>query len=161
MQLRQLIHRYLLLIACIGLFIGCRTSNPDAGGSLAWVTVKGHTTLEAARVTSEVFQKAGFVAVPIDSNKENKLVFEKEGSAGDLLLYGDWSGKKIWYRIKLNFVTLEHDTEIITCDAFRVTDHGDSHFEEERKLTHTKGGTCRELLQQVKAKLEAGGAPVP
>jgi hypothetical protein len=128
---------------------------------LAWVTVKGRTTLEAARVTSEVFQKAGFVAVPLDSNTENKLVFEKEGGAGDLLLYGDWSGKKIWYRIKVNLVTLEHDTELIKCDAFRVTDRGDSHFEEERRLNHTKGGTCRELLQQVKAKLEAGGPPVP
>jgi hypothetical protein len=157
MQIKQLVCRHLLLIACVGMVIGCRTSNPDAHGSLAWVTVKGRTTLEAARVTSEVFEKAGFVAVPLDSNKENKLVFEKQGGTGDLLLYGDWSGKKIWYRIKLNFVVLEHDTELITCDAFRVTDHGDSHFEEERKLSHTKGGTCRDLLQQVKAKLEAGG----
>ena len=82
------------------------------------------------------------------------MVFEKVGSTGDTVIHGDWSMKKLWYRAKIEIESRGPDAYLVKCDAFRVFDHGESHFEEERKLSGIKRGIYQDLLDAAKAKLQ-------
>lgn len=139
---------------CVGV-MGCKSTPKGVAGSdsLASVIITNRTMLEVAKATSEVFQEAGFMTVPLPQNNDNVLVFEKEGSAGDLVLYGDWSGKRLWYRAKVRFSPMGPDTRLVTCDLYRVRNHGEEHFEEAQRLEHSKRGTYQDLLNKVKARL--------
>jgi hypothetical protein len=148
--------RILLLLAGLGLLPACKSTGEPGSDSLASVRIKGHTALEVARATSEVFQKAGFETVPLpynDANTPMRLMFDKAGNAGDSILYGDWSAKPIWYRARVQFTKIDSDTHLITCKAYRVLERGSPHFEEEHKLSRAKKGGYQKLLDEVRVKL--------
>jgi len=134
---------------------GCHSTKHPGTGSLAAVEIKGHTPLEIARGVSQVFQEAGFVPTPLPRNRDMKLQFEKLGSLGGTLVYGDWSSKDIYYRAKINIAVAEPKTYVVTCDAYRVLHRGDPHFEEEHKLSFLKQSGYQELLDKAKANVEA------
>src|SRR5262245_17407040 len=117
---RQLALPGFMLVSLIAIS-SCKSPEGAAYGSLAAVEINGRSFLEVARATSEVFQSAGFEPVPQPpSNRERRLVFDRPGNTGDSVLWGDWSGGKIWYRAKINFVTTGNDHHIVRCDAYRV-----------------------------------------
>lgn len=146
---------WLALLALSGwLAAGCRSPQGPNPESAASVAVAGHTALETAHTVSEIFQKAGYAPVPQAQNSDFKLVFDKPGTGTDTVLYGDWAGKKVWYRAKVRLALSEGELVIVSCDAFRVLDHGDGHFESEHKLSHFKSSRYQELLDQVKARLK-------
>lgn len=142
------------LVAC-----GCKTSQEGPGsGSLAAVMVKAGEPLAVARAVSEVFQEAGYQPTPVPANRsrEMRMVFEKEGTAKDTLMYGGWSFESLWYRVKIRISPLDAATKtyLVTCDVFRVHHRGDRHFEEEQRLKSAKRGSFRELLEQAKKRVE-------
>ncbi len=137
---------------------GCRSLKGPGHESLAAVVISGPTPLETARAVSEVFQKAGYTPVPIPANDNLRLVFEKPAGAMATVLYGDWDPHKVWFRVKVRIAGLDEGRQLVTCDLYRVTDHGDVHFEVERKISPVKKGPYRELLNRVKARA-LHGAP--
>src|SRR5882724_3886073 len=141
----------LMFLASIG--FGCKSPNAPATDSLASIAIKGKTPLEIARAISEVFKEAHYVAARPAANHKMMLMFEKEGSTGDMVVYGDWSSNKPWYRVKLNIKSLDAETQLVECDAYRVTEHGDPRFEEEKRLTRFKKGAYQDLLNRVKDRL--------
>jgi len=139
-----------LLLSCWG----CKSTKPEPPtDSLAFVEIKGKTPLEIARAISDVFREANYLPARPVANHKMMLMFEKEGTTGDFLMYGDWSSNKPWYRVKLNVKDLGPETQLVECDAFRVIGHGDPRFEEETKLSHFKRKPYQELLDQVKERL--------
>ena len=143
----------LIFLAWVGL--GCKTTQGPPTDSLAFVEIKGKTPLEIARAISDVFHEANYIPARPAANHKMILMFEKEGNTGDMLMYGDWSGKKPWYRVKLNIKTLNAETQLIECDAYRVTEHGDPRFEEEKSLSRLKKGVYQDLLNRVRDRLSA------
>ena len=142
-----------LLAVCGWSGWGCRTAQGPESGSLASVEIKGQSLLEVAQATSEVFRAAGYTTIPSSSKYETKLIFEKVGTKGDVLLYSGWHGTEVWYRAKITFINLAPETQLIKCDGYRVLDRNDLHFEQEKKLSWSKKGAFQDLLDQVKARL--------
>ncbi len=142
------------------LLTGCKSTKAPGTDSLAAIHVKGHTELEIARAVSEVFQAAGYQPTPLPPARGTRMQFERQGSLGATVIYGDWSSKDVWYRakIKINRLDTDPDTFVVTCDAFRVLHRGDPHFEEESRLSSLKKGSYQELLDKAKARLETGPA---
>ncbi|MGA2864659.1 MAG: hypothetical protein ABSF95_09240 [Verrucomicrobiota bacterium] len=155
-QIPPLLRRAAWLAVCACLGGACQSPKAPGHESLAAVLISGQTPLTTARAVSDVFQKAGYTPVPLPPNKDTRLVFEKPGGALATVLYGDWEANKVWYRVKVRIDALGADLQLVTCDVFRVLDHGDAHFEQEQKVTPLKKGPYRHLLNQVKAR--AGGA---
>ena len=141
-----------LLALCGWLGAGCRSAHGPNPESMASVIVTGRTVLETAHAVSEVFQAAGYQPVPQHQNNEFRLVFDIVGSGADTVLYGDFVGEKVWYRAKVHLTTMGADSVLVSCDGFRVLDHGDGHFESEHKLS--RGGRYQELLERIRAHLK-------
>jgi hypothetical protein len=118
--------------------------------------VKGRTSLEIARAVSEVFQSAGYDPVPLPPGRGTRLQFDRQGSLGATVIYGDWSSKDIWYRAKIKINSLDAETHLVTCDVFRVLHRGDPHFEEEHRLSSLKKGSYQKLLDEAKSRLGEG-----
>ena len=116
--------------------------------------------MEVARTLSQVFRDAGYTAAPLPPNKDMMLMFEKQGGTGDMLLYGDWSGKPPWSRVKLNIKSRDPQNHLVECNVYRVLDRGDPRFEEETR-TRINRKAYQELLNLAKAKLDATPASPP
>jgi hypothetical protein len=147
-----------LLLSLAWLVAGCKSTPPGPSASLAFIEIQGKTSLEIARTVSEVFKEANYVSVRPPANRDMTFIFEKQGTTGDLLMYGDWSPNAPWYRVKLSIRTLDPQTELVECDVYRVVGHGDARFEEETKLSRFKKGTYQDLLNRVKERL-TGSSP--
>jgi len=135
---------------------GCHSLKGPGHESLAAVVISGPTPFETARAVSEVFQKAGYKPLPLADNKDMRLVFEKPAGAMATVLYGDWAPNEVWSRVKVRIAGLDEGRLLVTCDLYRVTDHGDAHFEVEHKVSPVKKGPYRDLLNQVKARAVQG-----
>lgn len=141
-----------VVMLCAWLGGGCRSVKGPGHESLAAVVISGPTPFDIARTVSEVFQKAGYKPVPIPANDDMRLVFEKPAGAMATLLYGDWTANKVWSRVKVRIDGLDGGGQLVTCNLYRVTDHGDANFEIEHKVSTVKKGPYRELLNRVKAR---------
>jgi hypothetical protein len=141
-----------VVMLCGWLGAGCGSLKGPGQGSLAAVVISGPTPFETARAVSEVFQQAGYKPVPLPDNRDLRLEFEKPAGAMANFLYGGWHPNKVWLRVKLRIATLDEGSQLVTCDLYRVTDHGDPHFEAERKVSPAKKRPYRALLEQVKAR---------
>jgi hypothetical protein len=141
-----------LLMACLWLGGGCRSVVGPGHESLASVVVSGPTALETARAVSEVFRQAGYKPLPLPDNKDMRLEFDKPAGAMANVLYGGWNPDNVWLRVKVRIAGLDEGGQLVTCDLYRVTDYGDTHFEAERKISPANKDLYRDLLNQVKAR---------
>ncbi len=142
-----------LIFMVLGLMTGCKSTAPAAAeGALAWTEIKGHSQIEVTRAVMDTFKQAGyeFVRVP-QTQDEMKLQFEKLGGTGANLLYSDWSFKPIWYRARVTITETSPSTCMVKCNAYRVNEKGDRHFEEEKEIL--QGSSYQHLLDSAKAKL--------
>ena len=135
---------------------GCASTSEPANGShssrLASAVIKGHTVRDVSLATERVFIENGYEKAAV---KSADLAFEKPSSRMDTLVYGDWSGKSVWVRVKVYVRELgSPDTVRLDCDAFRLLGRGDPRFEEEHKLTKLHRGTYQELLDKVNRRLQ-------
>jgi hypothetical protein len=149
----------LLCLAALLVAGGCQSPSPVPNcNSLACVEIIRHAPMDIARTVSAVFTEAGYQVAPLPPNNQMMLMFEREGSTGETLAYGDWSGKKPWKRVRIHIKRVGEEKSRVECDVYRVLDHGDPRFEEEAKLTSLKRKPYQELLDQVKARLEQPGS---
>ncbi len=141
---------FFLLLPLAG---GCKTSQESATKSprLASVVIKGRSAAEVSIAAERVFTGKGYQA---GAAKSAHMVFEKQGSTANTLVYGDWSGKPVWFRVKIYLRDLGASGFLLDCDAYRVLERGDVHFEEERKLTRVHRGTYQQLLDEVSQGLQ-------
>lgn len=140
------------VIAC-----GCASRNKVTGDSLAGVAVTNQPPLEIAKALTKAFEEEGFVLMPAvaqqSSRSDYRLIFEKQAGAGDTILYGDWSLKRNWLRAKARITRQEARRSLVICDAFRVVNRGDGHFEDERKLSRTSAAYYQKILERAASQL--------
>jgi hypothetical protein len=159
--INKALHRVGWLLAallCCFLVTACKSTKPKTGpgaDSLASIEVQGHTALEVAHAVSETFKAAGYEAIPLPQNDELRMQFEKPAGTSTSILYGDWSFKPIWYRVRIKFIKMEAGSYVVTCNVWRLNERGSPHFEEEHRLSGMKRGPYQDLLEQAKAKLAA------
>ena len=145
--------RYCLLGLCLLLAAsGCQSPHSSTPSTrLASVIIKDRSMAQIESATQGVFLGHAYqVARPGSAD----LVFEKEGTSMNTLMYGDWTPGKVWVRVKVYLRQLGSPNEILLeCDAFMVNDHGDTRFEEEHKLSKMRRGTYQDLLEEVKKRV--------
>jgi len=108
--------------------------------------------VEIEAATQKVFAEHGYQEA---RSKGSQLVFEKEGTGMNTLVYGDWSPKTVWVRVKVYVQDLSSVQQVLLeCDAYMVAEHGDTHFEEEHKLTAVHRGRFQDLLDEVSHRLK-------
>jgi hypothetical protein len=130
---------------------GCHSPHSTSSPYLAAILIKDSPRTEVERITQAVFEDHGYQRVRL---KSGEWVFDKEGTGMNTLVYGDWSTKKIWVRVKVFVEELKPARQMrLACDAFMVGEHGDPRFEEEHKLTSMHRGRYQDLLEQINQRL--------
>lgn len=144
--------RALFLLPCLVLaWAGCRSHPATPSSRLASVLITNQPAVLVEAETETVFKQHGYQT---SRSKTSQLVFEKEGTGMNTLVYGDWSPKKVWVRVKVYLHNLSSVQQVlIDCDAYMVVQRGDLHFEEEHKLTKVHRGRFQELLDEVSKRL--------
>lgn len=141
----------LAVAVCAGFGAGCRTAGPGHGSTAA-VVLNGSSPMEAARAVSDVFQAAGYKPMPLGENKDMRLEFERPGGGMANFLYGDFAANQVWSRVRIRIADVDQGKLLVTCDVFRVRDHGGGVLEREEKISPYKKRPYRDLLEQVKAR---------
>ena len=141
----------LLLVLQLALStVGCKSSPRTPSTRLAAIIVTNKPVSEIEAATQSVFKDQGYIT---SRHLLGDFVFEKQGTGMNTLVYGDWSEKAVWVRVKLSIRRLAAQQHLVECDAYMVNDHGDARFEEEHKLTRMHRGRYQELLEQIGQRL--------
>jgi hypothetical protein len=149
--LQHLITGVLVAIASAAL-IGCKSPGKPASASFASVRIQGHTAEQIRAASVVVFQQDGYTLV--DGHRP-EMVFEKEGSRWDQLVYGGWvDAAPVWLRVKVSVVPLTDDTIRLQCQAYKVHDKGDALSEDQVRIGNSHRKPYQALLDEVVAQLK-------
>jgi len=152
-------HRVALKFVVAALFVlsvaGCHLGQPNSA-SFASVIIENRSEAEIATATTRVFGADGWRGGPSTSDR---MVFEKEASRGTSMsrsgIYATQQGASSIYRVKVKTVQLAGGAHRLQCEAFVVSDPGDSFWEDEVRLTNMRSGPYQALLDKVAAQLNA------
>jgi hypothetical protein len=134
-----------------GLFVGCQSPNGTGSHRLASVIIKNRPLTDIEAATEIVFTEYGYKMI---RTGPQRFTFEKEGTTMNQMAYGDWSGKPVQVRIKLNIRETTATETLVECDAYMVASPGTGQFEEETKLSTFRKGPYQDLLNDIKARLK-------
>lgn len=142
------------LVLLLGLVAGCSSSPDGAGtGKYAAVELNGFSRFAVEMAVQQVFENEGY---KLASKSNDSLVFEREASKGQTVMWGTWSS--LWERVVTKITRLgEGDRYLLSADAYRVKDKDDKIMEEEKKMGFAVQSKYQKLLEQVKTLL----APMP
>ena len=144
----------LLGLIFLTLCSGCHLGQPGSA-SFASVVVAGRSVEQIQQAAVLVFQADGYVAYTTGSGQ---LLFEKGGSRANNLanngLVATHYGAQSLVRVRLEFVDLGGGSYRLQCQAFMVSNAGDSFFEEEKRLANIRSGPYQDLLDKVAASLQ-------
>lgn len=134
---------------------GCRSAGKPGSASFASVVIADKSDAEIRHATTAVFVEAGYLGF---TGADGELVFEKEGTRKNQIAHGGWiateHGNETWVRVRARIVDVGGGAHRLQCQAFMVPHHGDSFFEEEKRLANFRGGPYQELMDQVAARLK-------
>jgi hypothetical protein len=131
---------------------GCQVPKGVPSDRLAAIVVTNRPLAAIEEATETVFRENGFATA---RHLPGEFVFEKKGTEGNTLVYGDWSEKAVWVRVKLYIRRLGSTPQfLVECDVYMVNDHGDVRFEEEHKLTRMHHGRWQKLLEEIGQRLK-------
>ena len=144
-----------LAILCGVLFSGCSTGKP-ASASFASVVIANQSTATIQDTTMLVFGEAGYKANRVP---DGAMVFEKEGSRGDQIVYGGLGGAAyggaVTVRVRAEIVDLAgQDARRLQCQAYMVRDAGAGIFEDKSRVANFRSGPYQKLLDEVATKLK-------
>ena len=125
---------------------GCRTTDAAHSGDMASVMITGHTEAEIRQAVAAVFLAHGF-------ETDSDLVFDRKAAAMETAAYGGWSTNPVWLRMRVVLISPEEGRFILGCNAFLVKDRNRGLLEDEQSYTFQKRDECKDLLDQVKARL--------
>ncbi len=144
-------------LAILGiLFVsGCSTGKP-ASASFASVVIPNQSLTQIHDTTVLVFEEAGYRSMRAP---DGSMVFEREGSRGDQIVYGGIGGAAygggVTVRVKAEIVDLVgQEARRLQCTAYIVNNAGDGIFEDTQRLANIRRGPYQKLLDEVAAKLK-------
>ena len=146
------------LTACL-LLGGCTTPPKGAGaGRYAAVEIDGFSRPSVRLAISQVCEKRGYKQI---AEVNDKLPFEKPGSTGQNVMWGGLD-KGVWDRIEVSVTRMtEQDHFLVSLDAYRISNHGDSLLEDSTKAGFAVQSKYQELLEEVRKLLAPMGAAAP
>jgi hypothetical protein len=143
---------------CLGLALlaaGCGSLSGPGSASFASVTIQGHSPEEIAAATVRVFGADGYSGGKAGTTD---LVFEKEASRATTLsrdgLVAAQAGARTLNRVRVQIVSLSDGSHRLQCQAYMVSDAGDSFFENEARLANARRGPYQSLLNKVAKELK-------
>ena len=152
----QLAFAALLVVAAAG----CRSFSEPGSASFASVTIENHSQAEIAVATARVFGAEGYQGGPTGGGT---MVFEKEASRATTFsrsgLVATHEGARSIHRVKAEIVPLASGAHRLQCEAFVVSDPGDTFWEDEVRLTNMRSGPYQSLLDKVAAQLKTQPKP--
>src|SRR4051812_44258266 len=116
----------LLLLLCTVVLSGCALFEP--GGPSAAITVKGHSRSQVQDVVERVFIDEGYKPY---TRMLDGIMFEKEASKSDRLLYGDWGDGQVTQRVKVTISPDKEDYFRLRCMSFVAREAHDVSFEDQ------------------------------
>jgi hypothetical protein len=132
--------------------IGCKSLNKPASASFASVRIQGHTAEQIRAASVVVFQQDGYTAV---GGQRSEMVFEKEGSRWDQIVYGSWVNEaSVWLRVRVSMVPLSADTLRLQCQAYKVRNKGDPFTEDQVRIGNSHSKPYQALLDEVVGQLK-------
>ena len=130
--------------------LGCGVLSAPFTPGYAAVQIKNHTPEQVHAATIAVFEEDGY-AVTIPSPDRPEL--EKMGPPNYQGAYRSIGGKPVDVRVKITISRLKAGDCRLSCIAYVVRDNGDSHVEEEIRLSNMRIGPYQKLLDKVAAEL--------
>jgi hypothetical protein len=135
-----------LAVLAAVLATGCRSPNRQVSNRMASIIVTNRSSEQIGAAIQSVFEKHEYEAGKSD---EDELVFEKQGSFMNGMVYGDWYSGGVWERIRVYQRELRPVETVVECDAYMVQQREDPLFQKERKEYKTRRGHCQKLLNEV------------
>src|SRR5215831_17715936 len=87
-----------LVLQLVVITTGCKSTGTPSN-RLAAIVVTNRPLAEIEDATQTVFREHGYMAA---HHLPGEFVFEKKGTEANTLVYGDWSEKGVWVRVKLS-----------------------------------------------------------
>ena len=135
-----------LALSATVLVTGCRSPNGPVSNRMASIVVTNRSADQIEAAIQAVFEKHAYEA---GKSEEDELVFEKQGTFMNGLVYGDWYSGGVWERIRVYQRELRPVETVVECDAYMVQEREDPLFQKERKEFKTRRGHCQKLLDEV------------
>src|ERR1035437_3950901 len=148
-----------LLILAAMLTPGGRSLDRPASAGFAGVSIFNQNSDKIRAVTTTVFVSNGYQSIGL---YDGALVFEKEATRGEQIAYAGFAGAqdgvKTVVRVRLSLSPQGVNSYMLGCNAYVVTNPGDSVFEQSFALMGYKSGPYQKLLDNVKATLQSSPA---
>ena len=140
--------------------MGCRTTDPNIPktDSLAALIIYGADNQDIRKASREVFLEQQFLQTITNATL---MTFEKRGSTMDDIAYGSFLNNESWIRAKLTIEPMDEERHLLECRVFMVRNHGESFFEEEKKLSRFKRGQYQDLLDEIRLRVLDSSVPRP
>jgi hypothetical protein len=133
--------------------LGCKSTPKTPSNRLASVVITNRMPDEIEAATRTVFEKHDYELSP-RRDGGGAMVFEKQGTTMNGLVYGDWYSGGVWERVKVYHIEMEPGSTLVDCDAYMVQEHDDPFFQSERKPYTTRRHVYQKLLEEVAKELE-------
>jgi hypothetical protein len=150
---RRLTIPHVVWVLCMALVLtGCKSTPKTPSNRLASVVITDRTPDEIEAATRTVFEKHDYELSP--RRAAGVMVFEKQGTWMNGMVYGDWYSGGVWERVRVYHIEMEPGSTLVDCDAYMVQEHDDPFFQSERKPYTTRRRVYQKLLEEVAKELE-------
>jgi hypothetical protein len=148
--------RFALSLVVVGfvasIAAGCKSTPKTPSNRLASVIITNRAPDEIEAATRTVFEKHDY---ELSARRDGgAMVFEKQGTWMNGMVYGDWYSGGVWERIKVYHIEMEPGSTLLDCNAYMVQDHDDPFFQSERKPYTSRRHVYQKLLEEIAKELE-------
>src|SRR5678815_5455255 len=114
--------RFALSLVVLGFFAsiatGCKSTPKTPSNRLASVIITNRTPGEIEAATRMVFEKHDY---ELSARRDGgAMVFEKQGTWMNGMVYGDWYSGGVWERVKVFHIEIEPGSTLLDCNAYMV-----------------------------------------
>ncbi len=135
-------------------FAGCLTSKVADSGGVSALTASNTNVNAIIDAANSVFPQSGYSVGPVDY--PNSISFDKPAGGFGKLMYGSY-GVTTTIRVKMIMTPIGDSNDYrLSVKVTRVSDAGESGFEDSSRMMGLWAGEFKPLLRQIAAK--SGGA---
>ena len=123
----------------------------EPGGPPAATTVRAHSSFQVQDVVERVFIDEGYRPI---SRVLGGIVFERDSTKTDRLLYGNWNDEAVTQRVKVMIVPGKEEQFRVRCIPSIARDAHDVSFEDEHRRIQMTSPHLSRLLREVRKQCE-------
>jgi hypothetical protein len=145
----KLLLAWLLAAGLVGLS-GCTSVRQIGSESHASIQVHGHAVEEIQQTTTVVFRAEGYGLI---QSSPSLMVFERPGTRGEAIKWGDLGGGGVNMRVKVQFSELVNGSRLLRADAYAVQLSDDPFFQSESRNILLNRRPYQKLLKEIAERL--------